>query len=117
MLDGLEFKSQQELEILSSPKPSKLALWPTLPPVKFLLGFFPQVRPLGHKLTTSPSSAKVKNEWISTPPVCLLCMKRDNITFLPFAFLVKGKAIPLQAWTGPEGSRGLRLPDFKTVGT
>ena len=25
----------------------------------------------------------------------------------------KGKAIPLQAWTGPEVSRSLRLPDFK----
>ena len=25
--------------------------------------------------------------------------------------------IPLLAWTGPEGSRRLRLPDFKTVGT
>ena len=31
--------------------------------------------------------------------------------------VVKGKAIPLQAWTGPEGSRRLRLPDFKTIGT
>jgi hypothetical protein len=29
----------------------------------------------------------------------------------------KGKAIPLQAWTGPEGSRSLRLPDFRTIGT
>jgi hypothetical protein len=29
----------------------------------------------------------------------------------------KGKAIPLQAWTGPEGSRRLRLPDFKKIGT
>jgi len=29
----------------------------------------------------------------------------------------KGKAIPLQAWTGPGGSRRLRLPDFKTIGT
>jgi len=29
----------------------------------------------------------------------------------------KGKAIPLQAWTGPEDSRRLRLTDFKTVGT
>jgi len=28
-----------------------------------------------------------------------------------------GKAIPLQAWTGPEGSIRLRLPDFKTIGT
>jgi len=25
---------------------------------------------------------------------------------------VKDKAIPLQAWTGPEGSRRLRPPDF-----
>jgi hypothetical protein len=30
---------------------------------------------------------------------------------------VKGKAVPLQARTGPEGSRRLRLPDFKTIGT
>jgi hypothetical protein len=29
----------------------------------------------------------------------------------------KGKAIPLQAWTGPEGSRRLRIPDFKIIGT
>jgi hypothetical protein len=29
----------------------------------------------------------------------------------------KGKAIPLQAWTDPEGSRRLRLPDFRTIGT
>jgi len=29
----------------------------------------------------------------------------------------KGKAIPLQAWTDPEGSRRLRLPYFKTIGT
>jgi hypothetical protein len=29
----------------------------------------------------------------------------------------KGKVTPLQAWTGPEGSRRLRLPDFKTSGT
>jgi hypothetical protein len=28
----------------------------------------------------------------------------------------KDKAIPLQAWTGLEGSRRLRLPDFKTFG-
>ena len=29
----------------------------------------------------------------------------------------QGKAIPLQASTGPEGSRRLRLPGFKTIGT
>ena len=27
----------------------------------------------------------------------------------------KKKAVPLQAWTGPEGSRKLRLPDFVTT--
>jgi hypothetical protein len=29
----------------------------------------------------------------------------------------KGKVIPLQASTGPDGSRRLSLPDFKTFGT
>jgi len=28
----------------------------------------------------------------------------------------KGKAVPLEAWTGPEGSRRLRFPDFNTFG-
>jgi len=32
-----------------------------------------------------------------------------------FSLIVKGKAIPLQAWTGPEGSRTLGLPDFLTI--
>ena len=27
----------------------------------------------------------------------------------------KDKAVPLQAWTGPEGSRKLRFPDFMTT--
>ena len=27
----------------------------------------------------------------------------------------KGKVVPLQAWTGPEGSRKLRFPDFVTM--
>jgi hypothetical protein len=30
---------------------------------------------------------------------------------------VRGKAIPLQACTGSEGSRNLRFSDFKTIGT
>jgi len=30
--------------------------------------------------------------------------------------LTEGKIVPLQARTGPEGSRRLRLPDFKTIG-
>ena len=30
-------------------------------------------------------------------------------------FIYKGKAVPLQAWSGPEGSRKLRFPDFMTT--
>jgi len=29
----------------------------------------------------------------------------------------KGNTIPVQTWTGPEGSRRLRLSDFKTTDT
>ena len=27
----------------------------------------------------------------------------------------EGKAVPLEAWTGPEGYRKLRFPDFMTM--
>jgi hypothetical protein len=48
-------------------------------------------------------------------PSSELCMgKKIKLLFVNYW---KGKAIPLQALTGPEGSRRLRLPDFKTVGT
>jgi len=30
-------------------------------------------------------------------------------------FKGKGKAVPLQAWSGPEGSRKLRFPDYMTT--
>ena len=29
--------------------------------------------------------------------------------------MLKGKAVPLQAWSGPEGSRNLRFPDYMTT--
>ena len=32
-----------------------------------------------------------------------------------FLKTVKGKSVPLQAWSGPEGSRKLRFPDFMTM--
>jgi len=47
-------------------------------------------------------------------------LKRPAGVLLRHQFLICGmkrKAIPLQAWTDPEGFRSLRLPDFKTVGT
>ena len=44
-------------------------------------------------------------------------MKVETEPFSKALYFHKGKAIPLQAWTGPEGSRRLRFPDFKTIGT
>jgi len=41
----------------------------------------------------------------------------QNGTYKAIRIQGKGKAIPLQAWTGPEGSRRLRLSDFMTIGT
>jgi len=34
-----------------------------------------------------------------------------------FVAVIGGKAIPFHVWTGPEGSRRLRLLDFKNIGT
>ena len=36
--------------------------------------------------------------------------RKDNIKMYK-----KGKAVPLQAWIGPEGSRKLGFPDFMTT--
>jgi hypothetical protein len=37
------------------------------------------------------------------------------LIILFFSSFSKGKAVPLQAWSGPEGSRKLRFPDFTTT--
>ena len=46
-----------------------------------------------------------------------LMLHSERFLFVRGLYIYNGKAIPLQAWTGPESSRRLRLPDFKTVGT
>ena len=38
--------------------------------------------------------------------VALLCFSAE---------IYKGKAVPLQAWSGQEGSRELRFPDYATT--
>jgi hypothetical protein len=58
--------------------------------------------------------AAIKKRWLH------LWIHKHNIMFLAHhasADRDKGKAIPIQAWTGPEDSRRLKLPDFKTIGT
>ena len=49
------------------------------------------------------------NVWLSD---CELCRGR---VLPPDTLKSKGKAVPLQAWSGPEGSKKLRLPDFMTT--
>jgi hypothetical protein len=43
-------------------------------------------------------------------------MSAKSLTTIYFG-CSKGNAISLEAWTGPEGSRRLRLLDFNTIGT
>ena len=45
-------------------------------------------------------------------------MTHTNLTLLfrrLYRVKQKDKAVPLQAWSGPEGSRKLRFPDFMTM--
>jgi len=42
-------------------------------------------------------------------------LQPDAISLEKSALYGKGKAVPLQAWSGPEGSRKLRFPDFMTT--
>jgi hypothetical protein len=46
---------------------------------------------------------------LNTHPIRL----KVKITLIQHIY--KGKAVPLQAWSGPEGSRKLRFPDFTTT--
>ena len=51
-------------------------------------------------------------------PKLQVCVTVSSYANAPWVFRSgkgKGKAIPLQAWTGPEGSRKLRFPDFVTT--
>ena len=41
---------------------------------------------------------------------CAVC----STLLYTYTYRCKGKAVPLQAWSGPEGSRKLRPPDFVT---
>ena len=61
-----------------------------------------------------------KSNMLCTGKIFILHTRQQLQPFALCSFLVvtgKGKAIPLQAWTGPEGSRSFRLPDFQTIGT
>jgi len=42
--------------------------------------------------------------------------KLSGSYFIIIVIIIKGKSVPLQAWSGPECCRKLRFPDFITTG-
>jgi hypothetical protein len=42
-------------------------------------------------------------------------LRNEDLQYRVLLLFVKGKAVPLQAWSGPEGSRKLRFPNFLTT--
>ena len=42
-------------------------------------------------------------------------MHASSYFFEEMDITVKGKAVPLQGWSGPEDSRKLRFPDYMTM--
>jgi hypothetical protein len=59
--------------------------------------------------------------YVITDALCTLCIikyymeEHRNLYSLPRTVKGKGEAVLLQAWSGPEGSRKLRFPDFFTM--
>jgi len=53
---------------------------------------------------------------VSLDPFLFLSTNTSIIVFLrPFCLFGRYKAVPLQACSGPEGSRNLRFPDYVTM--
>ena len=48
--------------------------------------------------------------------VCVCVCVCVRVVYI-YIYIYIYKTIPLQAWSGPDGSRSLRLPDFKKIGT
>jgi len=48
--------------------------------------------------------------------IVVMSQNKQYLDKLGHEYLVKGNAVPLEAWTDPEGSKSLTLPDFKTIG-
>ena len=81
-----------------------------------------QIQPLTY-IPVLPVIHRTVHPPVHPPPFIALSFyfchppEADCSYFNVFTCPVKGQAIPLQAWTGPEGSRRLRLPNFKTAPT
>jgi len=68
------------------------------------------------KITLDVCYITIRNENIRVPHSVFPKFLKNQI-FLCNLEKVESNTIPVQAWTGPEVFRRLRLPDFKTIGT
>jgi hypothetical protein len=76
----------------------------------------PAVARLVEALRCKPRRSRVRFLMVSVEFVTDIILP-TALLIQPLTEMSKGKAIPLRPLTGPEGSRRLRLPDFKTIGT
>jgi len=65
--------------------------------------------------TIQPLSALKIESSLMVIPITYPAAHTHARTHMSVHFYVKGKAVPLQAWSGPEGSGKLRSPDFVTT--
>jgi hypothetical protein len=66
-------------------------------------------------MTYTTVLCKVENSWWWTEELSETCRISYQNKFEKLIHLKEGKAVPLQAWSGPEDSRKLSLPDFVTT--
>jgi hypothetical protein len=52
---------------------------------------------------------------VPLPVVSCRSSHKSSVTTLFCVYRKKGQAVPLQAWSGPEGSGKLKFPDFMTM--
>ena len=71
----------------------------------------------GEGVSFKEQCQKVELDWSVVTKFVFIADKAFVINTSYNIDLIKGKAIPVHAWTGHEGSKSLRLPDFKTIGT
>jgi hypothetical protein len=69
----------------------------------------------GQKLLDPPSYNKtsIKRNILTIKKIHREVGRTKDLSAL--LYIGKGKAVPLQAWSGPEGSRNLKFPDFITT--
>jgi hypothetical protein len=83
-LGGPGFESRHAVKTLCSTKRARFTLGPTQPPVQWTPGYFNGVKWAGREVDhLQKSSAGFKSEWsyISTPPIRLHGVDRDNLNF------------------------------------